>query len=102
MARKHTKVEQLTEIVKERHDQGETYGEIATSLSLEKKQVQKLMERQRRKERMLAAGYIPRPKGHPRKEPASEEAKQHNELVKLRMQVELLRNFLSEAGRRRS
>ena len=100
MARKYTKVEQLTEIVKERHDQGETYGEIATSLSLEKKQVQKLMERQRRKERMLAAGYIPRPKGHPRKEPASEEAKQHNELVKLRMQVELLRYFLSEAGRR--
>ena len=49
MARKYTKVEQLTEIVKERHDQGETYGEIATSLSLEKKQVQKLMERQRRK-----------------------------------------------------
>ena len=79
MARKYTKVEQLTEIVKERHDQGETYGEIATSLSLEKKQVQKLMERQRRKERMLAAGYIPRPKGRPRKEPASEEAKQHNE-----------------------
>ena len=28
------------------------------------------------------------------------EAKQRNELVKLRMQVELLRNFLSEAGRR--
>ena len=33
-------------------------------------------------------------------EGTSEEAKQHNELVKLRMQVELLRNFLSEAGRR--
>ena len=32
MARKYTKVEQLTEIVKERHDQGETYGEIATTL----------------------------------------------------------------------
>ena len=34
MARKYTKVEQLTEIVKERHDQGETYGEIATSALL--------------------------------------------------------------------
>ena len=49
MASKYTNVEKLTKIVKERHDQGETYGEIATSLSLEKKQVQKLMERQRRK-----------------------------------------------------
>ena len=100
MARKYTKVEQLSEVVKARHQQGETYGEIAASLGLEKIQLKRLMERQRRKERMLAAGYIPRPKGRPRKEPANEETKQHNELVKLRMQVELLRNFLSEAGRR--
>ena len=41
MARKYTKVEQLTEIVKERHDQGETYGEIATSLGLKKKPAKK-------------------------------------------------------------
>ncbi len=100
MARKYTKVEQLAEIVRARHNQGETYREIATGYGLEKKQLKKLMERQRRKERMLAAGYIPRPKGRPRKEPVSEETKQYNELVKLRMQVELLRNFLSEAGRR--
>ena len=100
MARKYTKVEELAEIVRERHQQGESYREIAVSYGLEMKQVKKLMERQRRKERMQAAGYIPRPKGRPRKEPVSEEVNQHNELVKLRMQVELLRNFLSEAGRR--
>ena len=100
MGRKYTKIEQLAEIVRERHEKGESYREIATSYGLEMKQVKKLMERQRRKERMLATGYIPRPKGRPRKEPANEETKQHNELVKLRMQVELLRNFLSEAGRR--
>lgn len=100
MTRKYTKVEQLAEIVRERHDQGESYREIATSYGLEKEQVKKLMERQRRKERMLAAGYIPRPKGRPDKEAVSEEEKQRNELVRLRMQVELLRNFLSEAGRR--
>ena len=56
MARRYTKVEGLTELVRTRHEQGETYAEIATSYGLEKKQ--------------------------------------------LRMQVELLRNFLSEAGRR--
>ena len=100
MARKYTKVEELAEIVRERHQQGESYREIAVSYGLEMKQVKKLMERQRRKERMQAAGYIPRPKGRPRKEAASKEVNQHNELVKLRMQVELLRNFLSEAGRR--
>ena len=96
MARRYTKVEGLTELVRTR----ETYAEIATSYGLEKKQLRQLMERQRRKERMIAKGYIPRPKGRPRKEPASEEVKRNNEIVQLRMQVELLRNFLSEAGRR--
>ena len=95
MTRKYTKVGQLVEIVRERHNQGESYGEIAASYGLERRQVKSLMERQRRKERMLAAGYIPR-----YKEAVSEEEKQHKELAKLRMQVELLRNFLFEAGRR--
>ncbi len=99
MTRKYTKVEQLVEIVRERHNQGETYGEIAASYGLERRQVKSLM-RQRRKERMLAGGYITRPKGRPHKEAVSEEEKQHKELAKLRMQVELLRNFLFEAGRR--
>ena len=114
MTRKYTKVGQLVEIVRERHNQGESYGEIAAialplimsygeiaaSYGLERRQVKSLMERQRRKERMLAGGYITRPKGRPHKEAVSEEEKQHKELAKLRMQVELLRNFLFEAGRR--
>ena len=100
MARRYTKVAELAEVVRTRHEQGETYAQIAASYGLEKKQLKKLMERQRKKERKIAAGYIPRPKGRPRKEPASEEVKRNNEIVQLRMQVELLRNFLSEAGRR--
>ena len=63
MSRKYIKVEQLAEIVRDRHEQGESYSEIASSYGLERKQVKKLMERQRRKERLLATGYIPRPKG---------------------------------------
>lgn len=45
-------------------------------------------------------GYTPRPKGRPRKDAADESVRQQNELAQLRMQVELLRNFLSEVGRR--
>ena len=100
MARRYTKVEGLTEVVRTRHEQGETYAEIASDYGLEKKQMKQLMARRRRKERKIAAGYIPRPKGRPRKEPESEEVKRNNEIERLRMQVELLRNFLSEAGRR--
>ena len=102
MTRKYTKVEHLISIIEERTKAGETYREIGASLGLTREEVRGAMHRHHAKERKLAAGYIPRPKGRPRKEPVSEEAKQYNELVKLRMQVELLRNFLSEAGRRRS
>ena len=100
MARRYTKVEELAEVVRVRHEQGETYGEIACSYGLRKKQLKQLMERQRRKERKITAGYIPLPKGRPRKDADNEEARRNNEVVQLRMKVELLRNFLYEAGRR--
>ena len=100
MARKYTKIEDLTDVIRARKVAGETNRAIGESYGLRLKQVKGLISRQTRKERMVAAGYVPRPKGRPRKDAASEEIRQHNELVKLRMQVELLRNFLSEAGRR--
>lgn len=43
---------------------------------------------------------FPERRDTPRKNPANEETQRSNELAELRMQVELLRNFLSEAGRR--
>ena len=100
MARKYTKVEGMLRIIEERARRGETYREIGASLGLSREEVRGVMHRHHAKERKLAAGYIPRPKGRPRKEPASEEVRQNNEIVQLRMQVELLRNFLYEAGRR--
>ena len=100
MSRKYTKVEHLAEIIRMKKLSGETNREIGESLGLSTKQVKQLMSRQNRKERLIAAGYIARPKGRPRKESTSEESKRNNEVVKLRMTVELLRNFLYEAGRR--
>ena len=100
MARKYTKAEGLTAVIRARKAAGETNRAIGESYGLSLKQVKGLISRQNRKERMVTAGYVPRPKVRPRKDAASEEVRQHNELVKLRMQVELLRNFLSGAGRR--
>lgn len=100
MARKYTKIEGLTDVIRARKAAGETNRAIGESYGLSLKQVKGLINRQNRKERMQAAGYVLRSRGRPHKEAASEEVRQHNELVKLRMQVELLRNFLSEAGRR--
>ena len=100
MARKYRKVEHLVDIIEERAKAGETYREIGASLGLSREEVRGAMHRHHAKERKLAAGYIARPKGRPRKDSQSEEVKRNNEVVQLRMTVELLRNFLYEAGRR--
>ena len=100
MSRTYTKVEQLATAVFERKEAGETNRQIADSYGLSKKQIKQLVNRQNRNRRRIEAGYIPLPKGRPRKDAASEEARKNNELIQLRMTVDLLRNFLSEAGRR--
>ena len=100
MSRGYTKVEVLNEEVFRRKAAGETNREIGAHFGLRKAQVKGLVNRQNRKQRLIANGYVPQPKGRPRKGSISEEQKRNNELIELRMQVELLRNFLSEAGRR--
>ena len=100
MGRTYSKVEGLREEVFRRKARRETNREIGESYGLTKRQIEQFVNRQHRKARLVANGYVPRPKGRPRKNPADEETCCSNELAQLRMQVELLRNFLSEAGKR--
>lgn len=100
MRQKYTKMEELTDIIFERKAAGETNRQIGESYGLTKKQVKGLISRQNRKQRQIIQGHVPRPKGRPRKKPEDEETKRNKEIAQLRMQVELLRNFLSEVGRR--
>lgn len=102
MARRYTKVEEYTEEVFSRKAAGETNRQIAESLGLDTKQLKNLVARQNRKQRAIINGYVPRPKGRPRKDSLeeTEESKREKELAKLRMENELLRNFLCEVGRR--
>ena len=100
MPRSYTKVECLAEEVFLRKAAGETNREIGEQFGLSKEQIRGLVKRQNRKHRLVENGYTPRPKGRPRKDSADESVRQQNELVQLRMQVELLQNFLSEVGRR--
>ena len=100
MSRRYVKVECLAEEVFRRKAAGETNREIGECFGLTKEQVKQLATRQRRKQRLIERGYIPRSKGRPRKDAAGENIRQQNELIQLRMQVELLRNFLSEVGGR--
>ena len=100
MKRGYTKVQHLAEEVFRRKEKGETHREIGESLGLSQKQIKELVSRERRKSRAIANGYIPQPKGRPHKTAKTESELKNNEIVRLKMQVELLRNFLSEAGRR--
>lgn len=100
MARKYTKVENLAEVVFARKAAGETNRQIGESYGLTKRQIEQLVNRQLRKKRLIENGYIVRSKGRPCKNRENKEISKDNEIARLKMQVELLRNFLSEVGRK--
>ena len=100
MPRKYTKVELLSDEVFRRKAPGETNREIAKSYGVTKYQIKQLVNRQHRKACLLANGYMPRPKGRPRSNPADNETRRNKELIELRMKVELLQNFLSGSERK--
>ena len=68
----------------------------------DKQVVKRLLERERRKERNLEAGILPRPKGRPRKDAAPRNivAEQAYEIHRLQMENKLLRDFLRSTGRK--
>ena len=101
--RNYTHVQALLPEIKTMLAEGKTQREVAEYYGFQDKQVVKrLLERERRKERKLEAGIIPRPKGRPRKDavPRDIVAEQAYELQRLRMENQLLRDFLRCTGRR--
>ena len=99
MSRQYTHVQGLLPSVIAMKEKGYTYRQIADQFGMEKEQIEELYSRERRKQRKIEKGYIPQPKGRPRKMPATQEQLQSNRIVELEMKVELLQNFLSECGR---
>lgn len=99
MSRQYTHVQGLLPSVLAMKEEGYTYQQIANRFSLTKEQIEELCKRARRKQRKIEKGYIPHPKGRPRKTPATQEQLQNNRIVELEMKVELLQNFLSECVR---
>lgn len=103
MARKYEKVQELLPAIKDMVTAGKTQREIAGHFGLKVKYVVKeLLKRERRKEARIADGIIPRPKGWPRKGNASRDivTEQAREIRRLKMENELLRDFLSLTGRK--
>lgn len=68
--RKYTHVKVLKTEIVEMRESGKTKHEIAEHFGLTAEQVNELSKRYRRRERKIAAGIMPHPKGRPRKDAA--------------------------------
>ena len=101
--RNYTHIQALLPEINAMRAEGKTQREIAEHFGFRDKQVVKdLLKRERRKERKLEAGILPRPKGRPRKDtfPRDIVAEQAYEIQRLRMENKLLRDFLQSTGRK--
>lgn len=101
--RNYTHVQALLPEIRAMLAEGKTQREVAEYYGFQDKQVVKrLLARERRKERKLEAGILPRSKGRPRKDavPRDIVAEQAYEIQRLRMENELLRDFLRCTGRK--
>ena len=101
--RNYTHVQALLPEIKAMPAEGKPQREVAEYYGFQDKQVVKrLLEREPRKKRKLAAGILPRAKGRPRKDaaPGNIVAEQAYEIQRLRMENKLLRDFLRFTGRK--
>ena len=99
MPRQYVKVEHLAKEVFELKSQGYTNRQVAERYGLTLDQIRQLVARQNRKAKLQEMGYILRSKGRPKKTLQTTEELKNNEIIRLRMHVEILRNFLLEVGR---
>ena len=101
--RNYTHVEELFPEIEAMLASGKTQREVAEHFEFRDKYVVKsLMKRERAKQRKREAGITIRPKGRSRKdaEPRDIIEEQAYEIQRLRMENELLRDFLRSTGRK--
>lgn len=97
--RKYTKIQVLEPEIVAMQKEGKTYREIANHFGVDREQVKECMKRCRIRQRKQAAGIQPKPKGRPRKDGQPPHESTAAELKRLRMENQLLRDFLEFAGR---
>ena len=100
MARKYMHIGKISAEIFRMKAEGKTKREIAEHFGLSKEQVKNLINRHNRAERQKAAGILPRRQGRPPKGYKPTEQEKDNEIKRLKMENELLRDFLRHAGRR--
>ena len=81
-------------------ESGKTKKEIGEELGYTAEQIKEVLKRHRRDARKMASGTPVKKKGRPRKRNELNEKDKDYRIKQLEMENELLRNFLSEFGRR--
>ena len=95
MPRQYTNLEQYEESILQMKAKGCTRREIAEKVGITPGQVHQFLCRYNRKQRNIEAGVLPKKKGRPSKTNSLEV-----EISRLRMENELLRDFLSLTERK--
>ena len=95
MSRQYTKIEQYKETILRMKAKGCTRREIAEKVGITSEQVHQFFCRYNRKQRNMKAGILPKKKGRPSKSNSLEA-----EIARLKMENELLRDFLSLTERK--
>ena len=95
MPRQYTNLEQYEETILQMKAKGCTRREIAEKVGITSEQVHQFFCRYNRKQRNIEAGVLPKKKGRPSKVKSLED-----EVLRLRMENELLRDFLSLTERK--
>ena len=97
--RKYTHFSTVESVIIAMRETGHTIREIADHLGVEKRQIECWVKRRNRKQKKLAAGIPPKPRGRPRKRPLSTTEEYEREISRLRMENKLLRDFLQSTER---
>ena len=102
MARKYTKIKAVEREIVSMRAAGKSRREIAEALGLEKEQIKSWVSRYNREQARIKAGLKPKKQGRPRKDGEARDivAEQAYEIQRLKMENELLRDFLRSVGRR--
>lgn len=100
MPRKYTHIESIGKEILKMRDEGKTRREIWEHFGITKKQYEGFITRCNRNKKKLEAGILSHRKGRPLKFNKITESEKDYEIKRLRMENELLRDFLRAAGRK--
>lgn len=100
MSRSYTHVKILEKEIFEQKAQGKCNREIREQYGLSEVQMRNLITRHNKAERQIEAGIVPRRRGRPPKGYKATENEKDKEIKRLKMENELLRDFLRASGRK--